>query len=182
MILRCEGALFGKSTIAGAISAISAKPTDEFEASLKVGTELEYGGYTVSGHVSGALSDSVRARLAVKVSDLDGYTENIALDKEDGDHEINAVRLSFDWDAGDDTSIYFKFETGESNTDGRNNQLVAPGLVSRGTHDPNQEYESDKKRPPLDSAIVSISFFVLGSRSPHLAQAFLSFTLFLKSV
>ena len=141
-----QGALFGKSTIAGAISAISAKPTDEFEASLKVGTELEYGGYTVSGHVSGALSDSVRARLAVKVSDLDGYTENIALDKEDGDHEINAVRLSFDWDAGDDTSIYFKFETGESNTDGRNNQLVAPGLMSRGTTDPNQEYESDKRR------------------------------------
>ncbi len=141
-----QGALFGKSTIAGAVSAVSAKPTDEFEARLKVGTELEYGGSTVTGHVSGALSDTVRARLAFKVSDLDGYTDNIALGDEDGDQEINAARFSMDWDAGEDTSIYLKIETGESNTDGRNNQLVAPGLMSRATTDPNQEYEPDTRR------------------------------------
>lgn len=141
-----QGALFGKSTIAGAVSAVSAKPTDEFEARLKVGSELEYGGSTVSGYLSGALSDTVRARLAFKMSDLDGYTDNIALGSEDGGQEINATRFSIDWDAGEDTSIYLKIETGESNTDGRNNQLVAPGLMSRATTDPNQEYEADNRR------------------------------------
>ena len=141
-----QGALFGKSTIAGAVSAVSAKPTDEFEARLKVGSELEYGGSTVSGYLSGALSDTVRARLAFKMSDLDGYTDNIALGIEDGGQEISAARFSIDWDAGENTSIYLKIETGESNTDGRNNQLVAAGLMSRATTDPNQEYEADAIR------------------------------------
>lgn len=141
-----QGALFGKSTIAGAISAISERPTDTLEARLKVGTELEYGGYTATGHVSGPLSDTVRARLAVKVSDLDGYTDNIALGGEDGDQEINAARLGVEWDVSDITSLYLKIEAGESNTDGRNNQLVAPGLMSNSTTDPNAEYEGDDKR------------------------------------
>jgi iron complex outermembrane receptor protein len=141
-----QGALYGKSTIAGAISSISAKPTDEFQAEIRIGTELEYGGYTANGYVSGPLLDNLRARLAVKTSDLDGYTDNIATGDEDGSQEINAFRLGFEWDAGDITSFYLKLESGESNTQGRNNQLVKPGLMSRSTTDPNAEYKADDKR------------------------------------
>ena len=141
-----QGALFGKSTIAGAISSISAKPTDSFEAEVRLGAELEYGGYTANGYISGPLSDTVRARLAVKTSDLDGYTDNIATGDEDGSQEINAVRLGIEWDASDQTSFYVKLETGESNTDGRNNQLVRPGAMSSVTTDPNAEYKADDKR------------------------------------
>jgi len=141
-----QGALFGKSTIAGAISLISARPTDEFEAEVRIGAELEYGGYTASGYISGPLSDTVRARLAVKSSDLDGYTDNLATGGEDGDHEINAFRLGIEWDASDTTSFYLKLESGESNSEGRNNQLVQPGLMSTVTTDPNAEYKADDKR------------------------------------
>lgn len=141
-----QGALFGKSTIAGAINAVSARPTDDFEASLKLGAELENGGYTTSGYVSGPLSDSVRARLAFKVSDLDGYTDNLTLGGEDGDKEISAMRLGVEWDVSDATSVYFKYETGETNSDGRNNQLVRPGLMSLSTTDPLAEYKDDDKR------------------------------------
>lgn len=141
-----QGALFGKSTIAGAISSISARPTDEFEAEVRIGAELEYGGYTASGYISGPLSDTVRARLAVKSSDLDGYTDNLATGGEDGDHEINAFRLGIEWDASDTTSFYLKLESGESNSEGRNNQLVQPGLMSTVTTDPNAEYKADDKR------------------------------------
>ncbi len=141
-----QGALFGKSTIAGAISSISARPTDEFEAEVRLSTELEYGGYNASGYVSGPLSDTVRARLAIKTSDLDGYTDNIATGDEDGDQEINAFRLGVEWDATDSTSFYFKLESGETNTEGRNNQLVRPGSMSRSTTDPNAEYRADDVR------------------------------------
>ena len=141
-----QGALFGKSTIAGAISTISARPTDEFEAEIKAGKELEYGGYSVEGHLSGPLSDNVRARLALKTSDLDGYTDNIHLGVEDGDKEVNAMRLGLEWDINDRTEVYFKYELGESNSEGRNNQLVAPGLMSRSTTDPLAEYKGDGKR------------------------------------
>ncbi|MFT7218802.1 MAG: iron complex outermembrane receptor protein [Candidatus Azotimanducaceae bacterium] len=141
-----QGALFGKSTIAGAISSISARPTDEFEAEIRLSTELEYGGYSANGYISGPLSDNVRARLAIKTSDLDGYTENIATVDEDGDQEVNAFRLGIEWDATDVTSFYFKLESGESNTEGRNNQLVSPGLMSLSTTDPNAEYRADDVR------------------------------------
>lgn len=141
-----QGALFGKSTIAGAISSISARPTDEFEAEIRLSTELEYGGYSANGYISGPLSDTVRARLAIKTSDLDGYTDNIATGDEDGDQEVNAFRLGIEWDATDVTSFYLKLESGESNTEGRNNQLVRPGLMSLSTTDPNAEYRADDVR------------------------------------
>lgn len=141
-----QGALFGKSTIAGAISTISARPTDEFAAEIRVGAELDYGGYQASGYVSGPLGDNVRARLAIKTSDLDGYTDNIFLGGEDGDREVNAARLGIEWDISDDSSLYLKMEAGESNTDGRNNQLVRPGLMSRATTDSLAEYDADDHR------------------------------------
>ena len=141
-----QGALYGKSTIAGAISSFSARPTDEFEAEVRVGAELEYGGYTASGYVSGPLSDTVRARLAIKTSDLDGYTENLATGADDGAQEVNAFRLGLEWDSSDTTSYYLKIESGESNTKGRNNQLVRPGAMSSVTTDPNAEYNADDKR------------------------------------
>jgi iron complex outermembrane recepter protein len=141
-----QGALFGKSTIAGAISAVSARPTEEFEAELRVGGELEYGGYTTSGYVSGPMSDSVRARLAVRWDDLDGYTDNIFLNREDGDKQTKAARLGFEIDAGDATTFYLKLETGKSETEGRNNQLVSPGAMTASTTDPNLEFRSDDRR------------------------------------
>lgn len=141
-----QGALFGKSTIAGAINAISARPTDEFEAQVKVGAELEHGGFTAQGYVSGAMFDRLRARVAMRVDDLDGYTYNTHLRQDDGDNETNAMRIGLEWDAADSTMFYLKAEIGESETYGRNNQLVAPGLMSRSTTDPNQEYESDDRR------------------------------------
>ncbi len=141
-----QGALYGKSTIAGAISVIGGRPTDEFEGQLKLGAELEYGGYTATGYVSGPLSDSVSARLAFRVDDLDGYTDNLFTGDEDGDREINAARLGLNWDISDTSSLYLKLEAGESNTVGRNNQLVTPGAMSSVTADPRAEYRSDDRR------------------------------------
>jgi len=141
-----QGALFGKSTIAGAISVMSTRPTDEFEAEMKIGAEMENGGYTSSGYISGALTDKLRARLAIRYDDLDGYTDNIALRREDGDKRTWATRLGVEFDATDTTSFYLKLEAGESNTAGRNNQLVAPGAMSASTTDANAEYRSDDRR------------------------------------
>lgn len=141
-----QGALFGKSTIAGAINAISARPTDELEMQLRVGTEFEHGGITSQGYISGPLSDVFRARLAFRADRLDGYTDNVALNQEDGDNETNALRLGLEWDASDTTSFYLKLEGGESLTNGRNNQLVAPGAMSTQTSDTRAEYRSDDRR------------------------------------
>ncbi len=141
-----QGALFGKSTIAGAINAISTRPTDEFEAQIKMGAEVEHGGYTSTGYISGALTDRIRARLAVRMDDLDGYTKNTFLGEDDGDKKTQAARLGIEFDAGEDTMFYLKLEAGDSYTNGRNNQLVRPGVMSLSTTDPNVEYRSNDSR------------------------------------
>jgi len=141
-----QGALFGKSTIAGAINAISARPTEQFEAEVRAGGEFEYGGYASNAVVSGPLTESIRGRLAVRFDDLDGYTDNIALGREDGDNEARAARLGLEFDLGERTLAYLKLETGKTETEGRNNQLVTPGAMSLSSTDPNAEYDSDATR------------------------------------
>lgn len=120
-----QGALYGKSTTAGAISVSSARPTEEFEAQIKGGVELEYGGYTTSGYVSGSVSDNIRGRAAFLYKDMDGYTDNLYTGNDDGAEETQAARISFEMDASDTTMLYLKLETGEKEGDGRNDQPVS---------------------------------------------------------
>ena len=141
-----QGALFGKSTIAGAISVTTGRPTEEFEGQLKLGFETENGGYAASGVISGAISDSVRARLAIKSDDLDGYTKNTFLDTEDGDKKAQAARLSLEFDLSETTTAFLKLETGKTEQNGRNNQLVRAGAMTSQTQDTALEFESDDVR------------------------------------
>lgn len=123
-----QGALYGKSTTAGAISITSAMPTEEFEGQVKVGAELSDGGYTASGYISGSMSDSVRGRLAVMSKDLDGWTKNLATGNDDGAEQAQAMRASFIFDVDDNSSAYLKIETGTQDSDGRNNQPVSKNI------------------------------------------------------
>ena len=107
-----QGALFGKNTIGGAVSTISRRPGDEFETELTVGTELEEGGITVSGYVSGPLSDKLGARLAFLYEDIDGYVHNIATGEDDGAKELLALRGIVTFDPTDNVSIFAKAEGG----------------------------------------------------------------------
>ncbi|MGI9248943.1 MAG: TonB-dependent receptor [Woeseiaceae bacterium] len=142
-----QGALFGKSTIAGAIGAVTAGPTEEFDAQIKVGAETEYGGFTSSAHISGALSDTVRARFALKHEDLDGYTDNTWLGQEDGNKEVTAARLSFEFDVGDASLVSLKLENGTSETNGRNNQTIGANPNHEAVSgDPSPEYNPDDIR------------------------------------
>ncbi|GGZ16948.1 TonB-dependent receptor [Novosphingobium colocasiae] len=99
-----QGTLFGNNATGGAINMIAAKPTNEFKA----GVDLSYGRFNTfeaSGFVSGPLSDTLRARLAVKAVNGDGwqksYTRNDTLGKQDN----VAGRLILDWDATPDVKF-----------------------------------------------------------------------------
>ncbi len=67
-----QSLFFGKNATAGVISITTAKPTQEFEATAKVGYEFEAEQTRFEGIVSGPLSDTVGARLAVRYSDMSG--------------------------------------------------------------------------------------------------------------
>lgn len=141
-----QGALFGKSTMSGAISVTSATPTDEVEGSVKASYEVEDGSYGVSGFVSGPLSDVFRARLAFSYDDVGGWVDNPYIPGDEPTEDRWAVRGTFDWDAGAETLVRLKLEAGDSETKGRSNQLVAPGLMTAISSDPAPEFKSDDVR------------------------------------
>lgn len=125
-----QGALFGKSTIAGAISVASARPTDTFEAYIRPALELENGGYTVESAISGPFSDTLRGRLALQVQDLDGDFANPAIGRDEGGVESMAARASMEWDITPSTLLFAKIETASTDTAGRRNQLVGAGALA----------------------------------------------------
>ncbi|MBK9010184.1 MAG: TonB-dependent receptor [Novosphingobium sp.] len=67
-----QGTLFGQNSTGGAINYVMAKPT----ANLEYGLNLTYGRFNttdISGFVSGPLSDTLRARVAVRSIQGDGW-------------------------------------------------------------------------------------------------------------
>ena len=62
-----QGILFGKNTVAGAISITTAKPTDEFEGMVEALYEHDQGEQQYSAVVSGPLTDDLSGRLDAHV-------------------------------------------------------------------------------------------------------------------
>lgn len=60
-----QGTLFGQNSTGGAINFIAAKPTDEFAAGGQISYE-RFGLIDGQGYVSGPLTDTLRARVAVR--------------------------------------------------------------------------------------------------------------------
>ena len=73
-----QALFFGKNSPAGVISLNSANPTDTFEAYVTPGYEFEAEQNFVEGAVSGPLTDTLKARVAFRGSEMDGWLENVA--------------------------------------------------------------------------------------------------------
>lgn len=102
-----QGTLYGRNATGGAVKVISKGPTEEFEANLQL-LAGNYDRYLVSGAVSGALIDGLRARLAIRYEDRDGYATlhrpTGGSDEADDKNDI-AVRLSLEADLGEKTTL-----------------------------------------------------------------------------
>lgn len=92
-----QGTLFGQNSTGGAINYIAAKPTDE----LAMGGDLTYGRFDmveVNGHVSGQLSNTLKARVAghfIRSDDWQySYTRNDTL----GRTLAYAGRATLEWE------------------------------------------------------------------------------------
>lgn len=152
-----QGALFGKSTIAGALSVFAARPTDEFEGYMQAGYEAEDGGYTAAAMLSGPITDSLRGRFAVNWRDLDGWMNNpFGIDEEPLETAVGA-RASLEWDITDTTMAYLKVETFDNEVDGRTAQLVSRGTFTNLTRDA-FEIERDTTRRVSTGSGVSEDF------------------------
>ena len=111
---------FGKGASAGVISIRSADPGDEFEGSVRIAYETEEEGVTLEGVLSGPLSETLGARLAVRSMEIDQVVENtlpgVAL-SERGEESSDA-RLTLVWDPADNFSANLKLSVSEYENDG----------------------------------------------------------------
>jgi iron complex outermembrane recepter protein len=115
-----QGALLGKNTAAGAVNITTAGPTDDFEGSVTDTYDFDRPGIDAYGYVSGPLSDTLSARLAVKIEDIDGYIKNIATGNNDPRENNDMGRLSLKYVPTANFDITEKIEYGSFITDGTN--------------------------------------------------------------
>ena len=123
-----QGTLYGRNTTGGVVHFVSNQPTEEFD----MGMSFQYGSFNqkiVEGHVSGALSDNFRSRVAVKYNEDDGYQENVATGTDFAETEVFAIRGLFDWDVSENMMISGKVHYSDSDS-------THPGYGFYGTLDP----------------------------------------------
>jgi outer membrane receptor protein involved in Fe transport len=111
--------LFGKNAIAGAVNLISAKPTDEFSGSVRASYEVETNEQAIEAVVSGPLTETFGARLAVRYRENDGYVRNLTLNPDEPSREDTFGRLTFAFTPNDRFDATLKVETGRFDVVGR---------------------------------------------------------------
>lgn len=129
-----QGTLYGRNTTGGAVLFISKGPTQTFAAS----TDIEignYGYYMVEGALSGPLSETLSARVAVNSTQSDGYQKNIVTGRTNGGLNRVAVRALFDWQPLEDFKARLNLHTGKdaSNTLAYNTPGVGDNRHTRGS-------------------------------------------------
>lgn len=136
-----QGTLFGRSTIAGALTLVTNNPGAEFDFGGRTQIALDSEeDYEVEAYVTGPLSDTVRGRLVGRFRDSDGFLNNLAENRTEPQLEEYAVRGTLEWDITNNLMATLKYEHADWETDGRVTQIFAtndPFTFSDGVLDEN---------------------------------------------
>lgn len=92
-----QGTLFGQNSTGGAINYIANKPTETLEYGVK-GSYGRFDRSELQGHLSGPLADNVRARVAVRALQSDGWQESYTRDDTLGEQDFLNGRVILEWD------------------------------------------------------------------------------------
>ena len=119
-----QNVLFGKNSIAGAISMITAKPTDELEGSVSIRYDSEYEDGEVIGVLSGPLTDTLRGRLAIRGAERGGYAENSGNGRNEEQRDETAIRATLAMDVQDNGELILKYEHDTVDSKGMSQELM----------------------------------------------------------
>ena len=119
-----QNILFGKNSIAGALSLISARPGQEFEGLVSGTYEVETNEQVLDLVLSGAMTDTIGARLAIRKRLTDGYMENLTLNRDEPERDEQTIRAIFEWDATANLTAALKLEVGQFDVNGRQIEII----------------------------------------------------------
>ena len=128
--------LFGKNSIAGAVSMITARPTDEFEGAVTALYESEEKRQDYRLLLSGPLTDRLSGRFSALHREMDGAYTNTLSGGDEKREEERVLRAQLLWEASDKLSVLAKYERSDFDDFGRNVELaqsiVREDLASQG--------------------------------------------------
>jgi iron complex outermembrane recepter protein len=119
-----QGTLFGQNSTGGAINYIAAKPTD----TLKAGIDASYGRFNaadVQAYLSGPLSDTLKARLAVRGIHEDDWQYSYTRHDSNGHNSEFDGRLLLDWRPSDRATFLLNVNGWHDKGDTQAPQLIA---------------------------------------------------------
>jgi iron complex outermembrane receptor protein len=122
-----QGALVGKNTSAGAINIVTARPSDEFQGEVGVEYDFELEGPTLTGMLTGPVSDRVKLRGAVRYQDVDGFLKNTISGNMEPGREERLGRLVGTYE-GDTVTVTGKYEVARLELDGNPQQIIANSI------------------------------------------------------
>lgn len=193
-----QALFFGKNATAGLISVTTNSPTDRFEAGFKAGYGFEAKEKYGEGYISGPLADTLRARLAFRISDSEGAFTNTAAEtyldplgmerhrnsKYRGGGRTYSGRATLEWDAAPNLS--FQVKTGYTDqkdggpTDilericggGRTTPFAANGIPPSPNADCAIDGRSDSSSLPVEVAAANYRYARDGRMYSRLKSGF----------
>ena len=124
--------LFAKNAVAGAVNLVAARPTSEFQGAASVSYDVENDDTIATAMVSGPISDTVGARLAVHHRNADGYVFNNTLDRQEPLRDELGGRLTVDFNVNERFDMSLRAETGSYNVRGRQVEIFGEAPISGG--------------------------------------------------
>ncbi|WP_082788196.1 TonB-dependent receptor [Sphingorhabdus sp. M41] len=122
-----QSLFFGKSASAGVFAIRSANPTQEWEMAGKASYEFEEKGYTIGGHISGPISDTLGIRVAAQYQDIEDYVKlapgTAAFNPDGSIRDTRGLknffgRVTLQWDPSDNFSANLKLNYVKNKNDG----------------------------------------------------------------
>ncbi|GAB2518850.1 TonB-dependent receptor [Microbulbifer agarilyticus] len=128
-----QSTLFGKNTVAGALNITSAKPQEDFAATVSASynNTIEESRYT--GMVTGALSDTLRGRVFLLSGETaKGWVENAYYDQGAPLNDELMGRVALDWDATESTTVSAMYEASDFDLSAAHSLMKAGPLAAFG--------------------------------------------------
>lgn len=119
-----QNILYGKNSIAGAISMVTAKPTDQLNAMVSALYEPHQNEQVYDVMLSGPITETVGARLAFRDRSADGYVKNLTLDRNEPQRDEQTARLTLTWKPTDKLDATLKYERGSFDVKGRQIEII----------------------------------------------------------
>jgi iron complex outermembrane receptor protein len=119
-----QSALFGRNAFGGAISYVTKRPSEEFEAKVELDV-ADYGQYRGKVGITGPITDSLLYRVNFAHDEAGGYYDHPVSGQPLGESETDAASLAIQWLATDNLSNLTRFDYSDQN-DGQSAIAIAP--------------------------------------------------------